>query len=510
MLDQASEVERKRKLVILGGGTAGWLAALILGDAAQRADTPIDVTVVESSKIPTIGVGEGTTAVFKSLLDYFGFDEAEFLRETRGTIKYGIRHKDWAELGVTYDGPIDDPHAVMRGLPAGAELLNLAAVATGIDLWRIHLFGHLMRGGKAPVDAEGKRVGPFQHAYHIDAAAVGRYLRSKARHVSRIDGTMATVRRNTDGTLAALVLDDGRQVDGDFFIDCTGFRRALIEKEMNAKWVSYGDCLPVNRAMPFWLDHDPQAEIAPVTLAWAQKAGWMWQIPVQDRIGCGYVYSDRYTTPDAAKAEIEAVLGHRIEPRADLRFDAGRIDAPWRGNVLAVGLAQSFLEPLEATSIHGTVVQMMLFSQDYMKTPFRFTEAERQSYNQRIARQLDDFRTFINVHYKTRRTEPFWVEARETSMHEEAQQRLSDWTHKMPSASDFTDSLTGLPHIESQLYYPVLAGLGLLDRDVAQRDGENYAHAFEQARALLPKIVSSFDVSASKAIGHRAYLDSLA
>lgn len=499
----------KKRLVILGGGTAGWLAALILGDAARRAETPIDVVVVESSKIPTIGVGEGTTAVFKSLLDYLGFDEAEFLRETKGTIKYGIRHKDWAAKGATYDGPIDDPHAVMRGLPQGAELLNLAAVADGVHLPDIHLFGHLMRQSKAPVDAIGKPVGPFQHAYHIDAAAVGQYLRRKATGVATIDGIARGVRRGSDGLVTAVLLEDGRMVPGDFFIDCTGFHRVLVGNEMGARWISYADHLPVNRAMPFWLDHEEGAEIAPVTLAWAQTAGWMWQIPVQDRMGCGYVYSDAHLSPDAAQAEIEAALGRRIEPRADIPIDSGRLDEPWRGNVLAVGLAQSFLEPLEATSIHGTVVQLMLFSQDYMTRPFEFSEAARTAYNTRIARQIDDFRTFINIHYMTRRTEPFWVAAREDFLHVEARKRLEHWQSTMPSGSDFRDALSGLPHVESQLYYPVLSGLGLLDARVAQKSGERHGRAFAQARALLPKITGSFRASAEKAVGHRAYLEGL-
>jgi hypothetical protein len=168
-------------------------------------------------------------------------------------------------------------------------------------------------------------------------------------------------REGETGDIRALEMEDGSRVQGGLFIDATGFRRRLIG-EMGAKWISYGAVLPVNRAMPFWVDIPKGAEIPPVTLAWAQKSGWMWQITTQDRYGCGYVYSDAHTSPDQAKAEIEAALGHEIHPRNDIKIDAGRLDRNWIGNCVALGLSSSFLEALEATSIHGTVVQLMLLS----------------------------------------------------------------------------------------------------------------------------------------------------
>ena len=506
----------KPKLVIVGGGTAGWLAALILGDAARRAGQSIDITVVESSKIPTIGVGEGTTAIFKSLIDYFGFAEPEFLRETRGTIKYGIRHKDWAEIGVTYDGPIDDPHAGLDGVEPGSEILNVYSVAAGKPVAGIHLFAHLMQEGKAPharkPDGSFVAVGPYQYAYHIDNAAVGRYLRSKADGVRVIDGTVSGIECDaSNGNITELLLEDGGELAGDFFVDCTGFRRRLIERELGATWVSYARELPVNRAMPFWLEHEPGTEIAPVTLAWAQSAGWLWQIPTYERLGCGYVYSDAHLAPDEARAEIETVLGHRIEPRADIRFDIGRLKEPWMANCLAIGLAQSFLEPLEATSIHGSVVQLMLFSQDYMKRPFSFTPEDRTAYNERIGRQLDDFRTFINTHYVTRRDDsPFWRDVRAERIHAATADRLRCWSLEMPNGAHFDDYLSGLPHVEAQLYYPVLDGLGLLDRGVARRIMETQPKVRRAIRAHIEQTGRAHRAASSQAIGHRAYLDAIA
>ena len=185
-----------------------------------------------------------------------------------------------------------------------------------------------------------------------------------------LDAQVVGARRDAEtGNITGLVLDEGAEIEGDFFIDCTGFRKRLIAGEMGAKWISYAKELPVNRAMPFWVDLKEGEEIAPYTLAWAQKAGWLWSIPTQQRYGMGYVYSDNFLDPEGAQREIEAALGHPIQPRNDIRFEIGRLDHSWIGNCLALGLSSSFLEPLEATSIHGTIVQMMIFSQFHLKNP---------------------------------------------------------------------------------------------------------------------------------------------
>ncbi|MBC7736855.1 MAG: tryptophan 7-halogenase, partial [Candidatus Saccharibacteria bacterium] len=388
-------------IVIVGGGTAGWLAAMMLSDVAAREGRGGRITVIESSKIGVIGVGEGSTAMFRQMLRHFGLDEAEFLAETGATIKYGIRHRDWRKLGHSYDGPIDSPQMV-----AGGADLDLYAVAAGRSVSEAHLFQHLLNGQKAPVARrEGRDVpaGPYHHAYHFDQALVGAWLQRKAQGVALIDDQVVGVERGEAG-ISALVLESGTRVEGDFFVDCTGFRRRLIG-ELGAEWVSYSDVLPVNRAMPFWVDLKDGEEIAPCTLAWAQKSGWLWWIPTQGRYGAGYVYSDLHTTPDAAKAEIEAALGHEIHPRKDIRIEAGRLRDPWIANCVAVGLASSFLEPLEATSIHGTIVQIMMLS------AWLGQGEGRDRYNRAVAGQVDDFRDFIGLHYVSeRRDSPFWCD----------------------------------------------------------------------------------------------------
>ncbi|MEO1249200.1 MAG: tryptophan halogenase family protein [Pseudomonadota bacterium] len=501
------------RVAIVGGGTAGWLAALILQDAARRAEKPLELTVIESSKIPTIGVGEGTTSVFRGLLLHLGIEEFDFLRSTDATIKYGIRHRDWRAIGHSYDGPIDDPHQVSQTPPGTtSSWLNQYCLAAGRSVTEPHLFTYLMERGRAPFITKGREtplpIGPFHHAFHFDQAEVGKFLKRWAKGIPIIDAVVTDAERDTEsGHITRLTLDDGQTVEADFVVDCTGFRRALIGKVMEAGWVSYSDDLPVNRAMPFWLEHPEEGEIPPVTLAWAQTSGWMWQIPTQSRMGCGYVYSDKFLTPDEAKAEIEGVLGHAIEPRNDIKIEAGRLDKAWIGNCAAAGLAQSFFEPLEATSIHGTIVQMLLLSQALISEQ---PEKARDAYNAAVARQGDDFRTFINTHYVSQRTDsPFWRHVAEACIHPDAKVRLETWREHTPRRGDFEQFPGGLPHIEEQLYYPVLDGLGLLDQAIARRELAETPALRAHARKTCEALTKEYRRAAGKAPSHRQFLAGL-
>lgn len=499
--------------VIVGGGTAGWLAAYVIHDKARRLKLDAKVTVVESSKIPTVGVGEGSTAALRVMLQYFNLNEIEFMRETGATFKLGIRHRDWRRKGFTYDGPIDDPHQVIRA-PEGApsDYLNVFCVAAGRKLQDMHMFGPLLEQKKAPYalkdDGSLIPLGPFHHAFHFDQALVGKFLKSKSKGVEIVDATIDGIERDgATGDITALKLDNGQTLAGDFFVDATGFRKRLIVKELNAPWVSYAKELPVNRALPFWIDIKPGEEIANYTHAWAQGSGWMWQIPTQTRYGCGYVFSDEFTTPDEAKLEIERTLGHPIEVRDDIRFQIGRLETPWLGNCLAVGLASSFLEPLEATSIHGSVVQLMLFAERYLKHPSAMTANDRADYNGRIGRQVDDFRTFINTHYVTERNDtPFWRNVRAERLHPETRQRLEHWKREMPRREHFPSFLDGLPHVESQLHYPVLDGLGLLDPAVARAEMQDDPKLRAFARETVDSLVREYRAAAGKALGHAEFL----
>ena len=499
--------------VVVGGGTAGWITAFIIQASLKRQRISARITVVEPSKIPTVGVGEATTAAFNVFLRSFGIDEFEFLKKTEASFKLGIRHEDWRRKGYTYYGPIDDPHQVVAA-PKGAlsDYLNVYAIAAGRSVEDMHMFGPLLKQWKAPYalkdDGSLIRLGPFLHAFHFDQALVGRFLASKAQGVTIADGVVDSVTRDPQtGDLTAITLDSGETIAGDFFFDCSGFHKRIIVKELNAPWVSYAHELPVNRALPFWLPHDEAAGIPPYTRAWAQNAGWMWQIPTQTRFGCGYVYSDEFCTPEEAKLEVERVLGCEIEVRSDIRFQIGRIATPWMHNVIAVGLSSSFLEPLESTSIHGTIVQMMLFGQRFLKRPGAMTPADRDDYNTRVGRQVDDFRTFVNTHYLVERDDtPFWREVRANRIHPETKERMARWQKEMPRVEHFPNYLEGLPHIETQLHYPVLAGLGLLSQDLARAEMARDPKLRQYARETYESLVKEYREAAGKAMSHADFL----
>jgi tryptophan halogenase len=351
-------------------------------------------------------------------------------------------------------------------------------------------------------------LGPFHHAFHFDQSLVGKFLKEKAKGVELIDALVTGVESDpASGDIKALVLEGGGRLEGDFFIDATGFRKRLIVGEFKAPWISYARELPVNRAMPFWLPIEEGKEINNFTHARAMKAGWMWQIPTQFRYGCGYVFSDAFLTPEEAKHEVEETLGRPIEVRDDIKFTIGRLEKAWIGNCLAVGLAQNFLEPLESTSIHGTIVQMMLFAGQYMQAPAAMTPDRRDDYNARIARQVDDFRTFVNMHYMTERDDtPFWRDVRANRIHPEARARLAVWHEHMPRREDFPDYLGGFPHIETQLYYPVLDGLGLLDADLAKAEMAKVPSVRAFARKTVDALTKEYKQAATKALGHAEFL----
>ena len=503
------------RIAVVGGGTAGWLCAHSLQHGATGLKRRVEITVIESSDIPTIGVGEGTTATFNLVLRGLSLNEFEFIRETEATIKFGIRHKDWRKKGHSYDGPIDDPRQLPEASGIKAPLFDLYCLSKGKSVTYPHLFTYLMAKNRAPyVSRPGKKplgVSPFDFAYHFDQALVGKYLRSKANGIDRLDATVVGAKLDSEtGDIQTLVFGDGQEKSFDFYFDCTGFRRALICGKLNSKWLSYADTLPVNRAMPFWLEHPEDSEIPPYTLAWAQGAGWMWQIPTQRRMGCGYVYSDEFLSPDQAQAEIESVLGFKIEPRADIRINSGRLETAWIRNCVAVGLAQSFFEPLEATSIHGTIIQMNLFVGLIIKNLVNGEPIDRDQYNSSVALQVDDFMKFINVHYVSDRTDtPFWRHVKENCIDDDVKSALELWSRRIPVRGDFNTLPGNLPHVQEQLYLPVLDGLGLLNKSGAKKMMDAHPQERAMARKYTESFSREFRIAASKADGHRKFLRGL-
>jgi tryptophan halogenase len=349
------------KIVVCGGGTAGWLSALMI----KKIQPDHEVTVIESSKIGIVGAGEGSTGYLTDIIQgvnwNYGCNEEDFIRETGATIKLGIKHQDWRELGHTYYGPIDGTnnnpdvticHALLNDIPAHIASQN----------------GYLISAGKTNFWHNNDTLNnTHSHGYHFDAHRVGQYFKKIVTQdgVAHIDSEILDVVVDHAG-IKSVNLANGNIVTADLFVDCTGFARKLA-KALDINWVSYKEHLPVDTAMPFLVKYKPNEVVEPVTTAWAQKAGWMWKIPTADRYGCGYVFDSNFITNEQAQAEIESVLGHDITPIRFLKFETGRLEKLWYKNCVSVGLSAAFAEPLEATSIHSTIVQLNSFIFDYLK-----------------------------------------------------------------------------------------------------------------------------------------------
>ena len=503
-------MKKIKNVVILGGGTAGWLAAYIMSDFFNSNKLDGKVKIIESSKIPTIGVGEGTTSIFYEFLKKYKLDETDFLKETKATLKFGIVHKDWKELGNTYYGPIDDPQLIApKNKPETFEYLKAYAIAAGRPVSEIHLHTLLMQNKKVPYTYKNNNlelISPFYYAYHFDNSLVASYLKKRSKNIEIIDDIYTSSSQNEDGTIKSLHFESGLELGVDLVIDCSGFKKLIIGDQFKTKWKSYENNLPVNRAMPFFLDINEENYIN-YTLAWAQKFGWMWQIPTQERVGAGYVYCDQFISPDQAQEEIEKVLGHKIEPRRDIKFKSGRLEKYWVKNCLAIGLSSGFLEPLEATSIHSTLVQLILFASEYLKKEMNFNDDKKISdFNNRIARQFDDFKTFLNMHYVSkRRDSKFWNYVNDECISEETKNLISLWQKELPSLQHFDDYLSGLPHVQSQLYYPVLDGLGLLNKETA-RDQMDEHNLKSSARKYYKEFSDNFIDIVSKSLKHSDFI----
>ncbi|CAL4869773.1 Flavin-dependent tryptophan halogenase PrnA (plasmid) [Asticcacaulis sp. MM231] len=403
-----------RRVVIVGGGTSGWMAAAAL--TRLLAASQVSVTLVESDDIGTIGVGEATIPAIQNFNTILGLDEADFMRKTGATFKLGIEFTDWGGLGESYIHPfgtygLDRPEVKFHQM--WLKLREHAADVGEISDYNLTLIAARMnRFGKAK--AKGGLAASLRYAYHFDAALYARYLRaySEARGALRIEGLVTEIRQDEKGFVTSLVLKDGRTLDGDLFLDCSGFRGLLIEQTLKAGYVDWTQWLPCDRAVA--QPCEQAGPLLPYTRSMADAAGWRWRIPLQHRVGNGYVYSSAHLDDEAAAARLRETLDGRAlaEPRF-LRFKAGHRRTFWDKNVVAIGLAGGFIEPLESTSIHlvqAAVTRLMRLFPDRDVNP-----ALRDEFNQASRLEYEQIRDFIILHYKaTKRDDtPLWRQCRD-------------------------------------------------------------------------------------------------
>ncbi|MCA0356013.1 MAG: tryptophan 7-halogenase [Proteobacteria bacterium] len=408
-------MEPIRKIVIVGGGTAGWMSAA--GLAAVLKGLPISIALVESAEIGTVGVGEATVPHIRHFNARLGLDEADFMRKTQATIKLGIQFCGWGRPGERYIHPFGAYGHAIDGLPFHQHWL--AARARGedgpIEAYSLPIIASLA-GKFAPPSTDPRSLGStFNYAYQFDAALYAQYLRAyaEARGVTRTEGKIASVQqRPEDGFVTGVTLEDGRIVEGDLFVDCSGFRGLLIEGALQAGYEDWTRWLPCDRAVAA-----PCASIeppTPYTRATADQAGWRWRIPLQHRVGNGHVYCSSYISDDdAARALVEKLDGKLQQDPRFLRFTTGRRKKQWFKNVVAVGLSSGFLEPLESTSIH--LIQVAITTLLELFPHQGCAQADQDEYNRVMDLEFERIRDFLVLHYHANQRDdsPFWIERRE-------------------------------------------------------------------------------------------------
>jgi tryptophan halogenase len=397
-----TEDRKVTRIVIAGGGSAGWMTAAALSNALPGSR----ITLIESEEIGIVGVGEATIPPIKKFNQVLGLDEFEFIRRTKGSYKLGIQFVDWVEPGRryfhpfgTYGRPFDFAHLLYFWHQAQRRGL----VSSSLDDYCMAWVMAQQSRFAVPLTDPRSVLSTYDYAYHFDASLYAAFLRevSERRGVVRMEGRIVASRLNSEsGYVEALKLQDGREVTGELFVDCSGFRGLLIEEALHTGYDDWTHWLPCDRAVA--VPCESAGDFLPYTRSTARTAGWQWRIPLQHRIGNGYVYCSNYIDEAGAAATLLANLDGKAlaEPRT-LRFVTGRRRQGWNRNVVAIGLSSGFLEPLESTSLHliqaGILRLLALF-------PERdFDPALRDEYNRIANSELERVRDFLILHYHLNR-----------------------------------------------------------------------------------------------------------
>lgn len=399
-----------RKIVIVGGGTAGWMTAAGLSQVFKGHD--LEIELVESDQIGTVGVGEATLPHLRFFNDRLGINEAEFMARTRATFKLGIEFRDWARVGDSYIHPFGEYGREVRGVEFHHYWLKARQGG-----WT----GRIDEFSPPVMMAEQSRFGfpeqdlrsvlsSYSYAYQLDAGLYAKFLRehAEANGAVRTEGRIVDVNlRPEDGFVASVVLDRGDVISGDLFVDCSGFRGLLIEQALSAGYEDWTDYLPCDRAVA--IPCEMADENVPYTRATAREAGWQWRIPLQHRVGNGYVFSTRFTDDERAR---EVLMGNlEGKPLADpkfIGFRAGKRKRQWVRNCVAIGLSSGFLEPLESTSIY--LIQAGVTALAELLPGREISNSDVREFNRVLDLEYERVRDFLILHYHAteRGDTPFW------------------------------------------------------------------------------------------------------
>jgi tryptophan 7-halogenase len=449
--------QRVKKVVIAGGGTAGWVAAAAL---VKQLGPMLDITLVESDEIGTVGVGESTIPTSRRFHQLLTIDEATFMRETQAAFKLGISFENWTGEGSHYFHSFGQ---IGRASTWMADFHHFWLEARDKSFGgELGDYCYELQAANAQRFATGPDA-PIQYAYHLDATLYARFLRrlSEAAGVRRVEGKIAQVEQDPEsGFLTALVLESGTRIEGDLFLDCTGFRALLIEQTLAAGFEDWTHWITTDSA--FAVQTRATEPAVPYTRAIAHQAGWRWKIPLQHRVGNGIVFCSDFLAPDAARQQLlDSVEGDVLtEPRL-IRYKTGQRRKVWDRNCIALGLSSGFIEPLESTSIHLIQVAVTRLIQSF---PFSGVgEAQAERFNAQARHEMERIRDFIILHYHLNsRDEPFWQRCRDMAIPDTLAERLAlfaESAHAYQAADD-------LFRVDS--WVQVLLGQGLEPRGYHQ------------------------------------------
>ena len=455
-----------KNIVILGGGTAGWMTANLLQKKWRQRG--IQISVVESPDIGIIGVGEGSTPLLKEFFDSLEISESEWMPQCNATYKNGISFNDWSTVpgyeSYFHPFPCSLDFATFGFLYKYTELRRKGADVLAHPN-RFSLMAGLTERKLAPLPAENFPF-HFQYGYHFDSVLIGKFLREKAKEsgVSHIEATVEKVEQESDGSIKSLLLNTGQILSGDFFVDCSGFASILLQKTLKVPFVSFAENLFNDSAVA--IPTDIETEIPAETLSTALSNGWAWKIPLTNRFGNGYVFSSKYCSPDEAETELRShlnILESDVEAR-HLKMMVGRVQETWAKNCVAVGLSQGFIEPLEATALQFVYSTIEQFSQALEEG--NFSGKNRDEFNARMNANFEGVRDYIVLHYKTnsRSDSQYWIDNREN-------QKISDNLRSMIECwyaiEDTQEALTRLnigSYYSQRSWTCLLAGVGVFPK----------------------------------------------
>lgn len=421
--------EQIEKIVIVGGGTSGWMAAAALAKVLKGKICKIQL--IESEDIGTVGVGEATIPQIQLFNNLLELDENEFVRKTKGTFKLGIQFVNWHSIGSKYIHAFGPVGKDMDSIQFYYYWLKLAQMGKAHELGDYTISGVACDHGKfmRPVDAGNSPLSSIAYAFHFDAGLYARFLREYAetRGVIRTEGKITNaVLRSDDGFIEAVQMESGERIEADFFIDCSGFRGLLIEEALKTGYEDWSHWLPCNRAwaVPCESVGDP----IPYTRSTAHKAGWQWRIPLQHRVGNGHVYSSNFISDDEARSILLNNLDGKplAEPR-QLKFLTGKRKKAWNKNCLSIGLASGFMEPLESTSIHlvqSGLARLMSFFPNK-----NFDQEDIDEFNRQADFEYEKIRDFLILHYHAteRDDSDFWNYCRTMDIPEALTQKIEQF-----------------------------------------------------------------------------------